>query len=726
MNILIVDDRPANLKLLRIVLEAEGINVCEAADGVEALGVLKLKRVDAIISDILMPRMDGYRLCMEVRANHQFCELPFIAYTATYTSDRDEKLMTDMGADRFLRKPASAAVLTATLEEVVQSKRRRPPIRTRARAEIELLKEYNERLVAKLEERNVSRETDVDGPSPLPQHSTPVEVGDPIDRKRTVLEFGLHHAVTAALAGAGTISEINQKVLAILGAGLEADIGELWTIEPDARVLHCTETWHNASTDGREFATESRHLAFASGQGLPGRVWASGQTEWCRDRINPVGLPEWIGFPIKLRHEVVGVMGFFSRKMIRRDEEHLALFDTLGLQMGQFIERQQLSEQLRQAQKMEAIGTLAGGIAHDFNNILGGIYGYCDLARMAAEGNTLVTGYLDVMMGGARRATDLVRQILEFSGQQGRERRPIQLRYITEEALRLLRATAPPAIEFQISLGHDAPVVLANATQVHQILMNLGTNAAYAMRERGGRLTVKLEDCRVDKALAATLSELRIGRYARLTVTDTGHGMDAETLGRMYEPLFTTKPPGQGTGLGLAVVRSIVRAHEGAIVASSRRGEGTTFELYFPGHLAEAEDAVSDTAKVPYGAGERILFVDDEAPLVNIGKLVLDHIGYITDTCSDAQEAIALVSADPAAYALVITDQVMPGLTGTDLAQRLKAIRPDLPIILTTGCAGTLLPDSLPAVGIRQLLVKPLSAQALAIAVHQVLSPAAE
>jgi PAS domain S-box-containing protein len=835
MNILIVDDQPTNLKLLRALLEVEGITVCEAADGLEALGVLKHAGVDAIISDILMPRMDGYRLCMEVRANPQSRDVPFIAYTSTYTSAGDEKLMIEMGADRFLRKPASAAVLTATVQEVVHAKRRRPPSPGRTRPETDVLNDYNQRLVAKLAKKDVNlaaktarlrqaeddmrttvaqwqtfvalsanavlvvqddklalansaaarllgaasdadligrRLTDFmyeddgvalaaraslglespESPRPLLEkkirridgsiaeieihsmrfqfHGRPallVEARDVTGPKHAESRLALQHAVTASL------SEINPKVLATLGCGLQWDFGELWTIERGAQVLRCIETWHPPSSAFQPFAAETRSLTFASGQGLPGRVWASGRTGWYADvsqettcprrhRASAMGLPGWIGFPIKLREEVVGVVGFFSRKMTRPDAALLALFDTIGLQMGQFIERKQLADQFRQAQKMEAIGTLAGGIAHDFNNILSAIYGYCELARMEAIGNASLTGYLDAVMGGARRATDLVRQILTFGCHQEQERRPIQLRHVTAETMRLLRAAVPATIEFQTALADDAPVVLADATQIHQILMNLGTNAAHAMREHGGQLIVKLENWHVGPKLAAAQSELGVGRYARLTVTDTGHGMDAETLARIYEPFFTTKPPGEGTGLGLAVVRGIVKAYEGAITVSSRCGEGTTFHVYFPAHLLDAEDVATASPKLPRGAGERILFVDDEAPLADIGKRVLDRIGYVTTTCSNARQALDLVSADPDAYALVITDQMMPGMMGTDLAQRLNAIRRDLPILLTVGYPATLQPDRLLAMGIRQWLVKPLSVQALADAVHQVLS----
>jgi signal transduction histidine kinase len=315
-----------------------------------------------------------------------------------------------------------------------------------------------------------------------------------------------------------------------------------------------------------------------------------------------------------LRQVVVGVVGFFRRIGTQPDAELLALLDAVGLQMGQVVERQQLAEELQQAQKMAAIGTLAGGIAHDFNNILGGIYGYCELAHMDAKGNLPVTEHLNAVMSGARRATNLVQQILAFSRRHGQDRRPIQLRHVTAEAMRLLRAAVPPTIEFLTVLANDVPVVLADETQVHQILMNLSTNAAHAMREHGGRLTVKLENCTLDAEQGTGQSKLNVGQYARLTVSDTGQGMDEQTLGKIFEPFYTTKHPGDGVGLGLAVVRGIVIKHKGVITVSSRLGQGTTFQVYFPAHPVVVEEVANACPIVPCSRRPRFFSVSRTIP----------------------------------------------------------------------------------------------------------------
>jgi PAS domain S-box-containing protein len=387
-------------------------------------------------------------------------------------------------------------------------------------------------------------------------------------------------------------------------------------------------------------------------------------------------------------------------------------------------ERKQLEEQFRQAQKMEAIGTLAGGIAHDFNNILAAICGYTELARMALIGNPGVRENLGCVLQASRRATDLVRQILTFSRQQPQERRPIKLLPIVEESLKLLRSTIPSSIEFDTSLATDTPTVLADATQIHQILMNLGTNAWYAMKDRSGRLQVRLERWEVDAPQAAIEPRLRPGLYARISIRDTGCGMDQPTLRRIFEPFFTTKPPGEGTGLGLAVVHGIMDTHDGAVTVHSQPGEGTVFQFYFPAHVGIPLQDPSHEGPVPRGQGEMILVIDDEAMITHLIRQALVGFGYKVESATEPAAALALVRADPQRFALVLTDQTMPGMTGLLLASLLHKIRPELPVIMMTGYSAGLMSERVEAAGIRQILLKPITIHALGIAVHAALTAA--
>lgn len=386
-------------------------------------------------------------------------------------------------------------------------------------------------------------------------------------------------------------------------------------------------------------------------------------------------------------------------------------------------EHRKLEEQFLQAQKMEAIGTLAGGIAHDFNNILAAITGYIELAKMQLGGHTDVLAYLDASLQASSRATELVRQILAFSRQGGNERRPLQLKQIVQESLTLLRASIPVTIAFESELADGLPLVLADGTQIHQVMMNLGTNAAHAMKDAPGKLSVRLDLQVVTDDFRCGIGRLHPGPHVRLSVTDTGRGMSADTMSRMFEPFFTTKPPGEGTGLGLAVVHGVMQTHEGGVVVRSAPGKGTTFELYFPAHTASPEEAavVQPAGEVPRGRGERILFVDDELPIMMVGQLMLSEMGYQVQASADAEAMIAALRAAPDDFDLVITDLTMPGISGVDFARQVLAVRPDLPVILTTGYNATLTADCLQKLGISEMLLKPLSMHSLGAAVRRAL-----
>ncbi|HXC01529.1 MAG TPA: response regulator [Opitutaceae bacterium] len=386
-------------------------------------------------------------------------------------------------------------------------------------------------------------------------------------------------------------------------------------------------------------------------------------------------------------------------------------------------ERKRCDAQYLQAQKMEALGQFSGGIAHDFNNILSAIVGYTQLAQLVLKGNPEVRGHLGAVLKSANRATNLVRQILTFSRQQPEERLPISLLPVVNESIELLRATIPLGIEFDTSVAADAPIVLANAGQIQQILMNLGINAWHAMKDFSGRLQVNLERCVVDAAHAATQPRLRPGVYARISVSDTGSGMDPVTLRRIFEPFFTTKLPGEGTGLGLAVVHGIMDSHDGAVTVYSQPGEGSIFHLYFPAHAGvEVIPSLVEEGPVPRGHGERILMVDDEDLLIELGQKTLLELGYNVEVTTRPAAALAMVRAAPKRFALVLTDQAMPGMTGIILASQLREVRRDLPIILMTGYSVSLTPEVLEAAGVRQLMLKPINLHALGTAVYGALA----
>ncbi len=384
-------------------------------------------------------------------------------------------------------------------------------------------------------------------------------------------------------------------------------------------------------------------------------------------------------------------------------------------------QQKELEEQLRQAQKLESLGTLAGGIAHDFNNILGAIISYAELAKMDRLDDAELQDNLGEVLKASKRATNLVRQILSFSRQQTLERKHLQLTPVIKEVLKLLRATLPATINLQQSIEGDLPNVLADPTQIHQIVMNLCTNAAHAMRGKQGELRVKLEALQLATGQPKPHAELREGAYVRLTISDTGHGMNEATLKRIFEPFFTTKGPGEGTGLGLSVVHGIVKEHDGVITVQSEPGRGTTFAIYLPAqHTAETKEAKAET-EIPQGNGERIIFVDDEAALGEVAQKMLRRLGYEPFVYSNSEAAWLAIQQKPADYDLVISDLTMPVLTGADLAKKVLNLRPELPVILTSGASGTWTSAEVQKIGIRELVAKPLNFKTLALVIHSAL-----
>lgn len=384
-------------------------------------------------------------------------------------------------------------------------------------------------------------------------------------------------------------------------------------------------------------------------------------------------------------------------------------------------EKKELEIKLQQAQKMEAIGTLAGGIAHDFNNILTAIYGYCQLAMRRAGDDKEIRDDLKQIHCATERAKDLVGQILTFSRQTENAKRPLQVSLIIKEALKLLRSSIPSSIELKQNINCHGNV-LADPTQIHQIIMNLATNAYHAMIESGGILGISLQEVTIDDN--GMISELKImpGKYICLEVSDTGCGMDKETKEKIFEPYFTTKELGKGTGLGLAVVHGIVMGCNGYINVYSEPGQGTSFHVYLPEVEEGAVDYLAQVDEAPVcGGNERIMFVDDEEIIVNLASEVLRLYGYKITPFTDAVLAMQNFEKHPDDYDLVITDMSMPCLTGLQLTQKIKEIRPDLSIILCSGYSETIYKERALTLGISRYVPKPLMMDNLVRVIRELL-----
>jgi PAS domain S-box-containing protein len=511
------------------------------------------------------------------------------------------------------------------------------------------------------------------------------------DKFRSALQ---HSPIGMAVVGPdGRWSEVNPALCKIVGYTR----GELLVTDfqsmthPDDRLASLRFVRRMLDRQIESFQTEKRYLHKA------------GHVIWVQLNVslawNPDGTP---------RHFVAQIQDITERK---RAEE----------------QRKKLEEQLRKAQRMEALGTLAGGTAHEFNNILGIIIGYGDLAKTELDPGHRAAKYLDEVLKAGLRAKEIVQQILTFTRQQKDQRELILLHPIVADAVKLIRATLPDKVDIATDIAPGGGVILGNPTQIHQVIINLCTNAWHAMKDGAGSIRITQQIVTLDESAPALHPALRAGPYVRLSIQDDGQGMDAPTMARIFEPFFTTKGPGKGTGLGLAVVHGIVQAHDGAVLVQSQPGQGSTFQLYFPAELAEpAKPLPAGPALMPAGAGQHILVVDDEAALAHAATLSLGHLGYRVTGVHSAAEALAAFHLQPSGIDLVITDLTMPGMNGIELASALYEARPELPVILASGFSGMRTAHFTRGPGLRAVLQKPFTSEVLARTVHQLLRQTTE
>lgn len=417
-------------------------------------------------------------------------------------------------------------------------------------------------------------------------------------------------------------------------------------------------------------------------------------------------------FPVETRE---GIMDLGNKKVI------LALVRDVTDRIEAEKEKVRLENQLQQAQKMESIGTLAAGIAHDFNNILSPIYGYVELARMKVGKGSELSSYLEEVHHAAHRAGELVKQILTFSRQDTEKFSQVEVHVIIKEALKLLRATIPSTIEIKQQIDPSCGYVLANPTQVHQVLMNLCTNAYHAMRDTGGTLGVSLLPKEITRRDILKNINLRPGPYILLEVSDTGSGMTPETQSRIFEPYFTTKAKGEGTGMGLSLVHGIIKSHGGNITVYSEPGKGTTIHVYLPvSKKSLSQEELSFTDDVPTGT-EKILLIDDEESVIKVEGEMLKSLGYRVDAFKSPIEALEQFRANPSLYDIIITDMTMPKMTGDKLAQEILAERPDIPIIMCTGFSELINKEEALKLGIRKFVTKPIIINTFARDLREVL-----
>lgn len=433
--------------------------------------------------------------------------------------------------------------------------------------------------------------------------------------------------------------------------------------------------------------------------------------------LDEMGVSGYVGVALEgINSNVIGVLCCFSHGRISITKQTKNVMRIIAARLSSAIEREKnerarelLENQLQQAQKMESIGTLAGGIAHDFNNILSPIMGHTELLLYDTPEGSQLRYSLNEIQSASMRAKDLVRQILTFSRQEKSECKTMRMQYIIKEALKLIRSSIPAIIEIKHNIRKECGLINADPTQIHQIVMNLATNAYHAMEDAGGTMTIDLKEVELDAQKALNL-DIKQGTYACLTVSDTGTGIPEDVKGKIFDPFFTTKGQGKGTGIGLSVVHGIVNSSGGAICVHSELGKGTEFNIYLP--VVESYLKKNDALKVKMiiqGGTERVLLVDDEAPLITLQKQMLERLGYQVTSRTSSMEGLEAFRSSPDKFDLVITDMAMPNMSGDKLAVELIKIRPDIPVLLCTGFSTIISEEKALVMGIKGFLMKPVT-----------------
>ncbi|NQT68582.1 MAG: response regulator [Desulfobacteraceae bacterium] len=556
------------------------------------------------------------------------------------------------------------------------------------------------------------------------------------------------------LLGSGSLDEklrlITDKIVEIF----KADFARIWLIKPGdlcdfecphAKVTegphvcrHRERCLHLLASSGRYTHIDGGHRRVPFGCFKIGRVAAEDEPKFLTDDVTndprihnhdwarKFGLVAFAGYRIlSADGKIIGALALFSKQAISSEED--AQLESLAGTTAQVIqaaitkeEKKQLESQLQQSQKMESIGTLAGGIAHDFNNILFPIMGFSELALSDTPEDSPLRNNIKEILQGAKRARDLVKQILAFSRQSDQQPKPLKVQLIIKEVLKLIRSSLPSTIEIKQHISNQCGLVMADATQIHQVAMNLMTNAFQAMEDDGGKLEVTLKE--VELGLDdLTDQSMSSGAYVCLTVANTGPGMDQSVISRVFEPYFTTKEDGKGTGLGLAVVYGIVKSYKGDIRVYSEPGEGTAFHVYLPVLKSKIETEEIDAITPVQKGTERILLVDDEEPIIRMEKQMLERLGYQVTACTSSPDALMAFRASPGKFDLVITDMTMPNMTGVQLSQKLLEIRPDIPIIICTGFSTKVDGEKAKAAGIRGYVMKPVVTSEIAKKIREVL-----
>ncbi len=670
LSVLSIDDDPVIRKSICSYLEDCGFRIIQAENGRQGIEAFDREKPDIILLDLRMPGMNGFQVLAEL--TEKTSETPIIVISGTgEIQDVIEALR--KGAWDYVTKPIHDMLI---LEHVISN------ALTRANLLVEN-REYREHLEAQILQRTAK----------LNERSLALEEAN----AKLKLEMAERQAA--------------EKERRYLSTAIEQAADGILITEKNGTIRYLNPAFERM-TGCSQKETKGRSYKILKNTNYPESFYRNIWMEINAGRI-------WKGHMISSQNEGGHHELEVSISPVRDKDNNIISFVSVNRDVTQEL---QLEKQLIQAQKMEAIATLTGGIAHDFNNILSAIMGYTQLAMGRALMDEKLRGYCEKVLMAGDRARDLIGQILSFSRQSPQEKKKVHIKFIVKEVTKLLKVTLPANIEICTSILVTEDAVLADPTQIHQVLMNLCTNAADAMREKGGLLTVILKEIRVDPAEGFRM-DLKAGNYLQLSVTDTGHGIPPGDIHKIFDHFFTTKGPGKGTGLGLSVTRNIIKKLSGSIEVESQPGKGTRFTVFFPRVDASMEEGAPPKPDILPTGNERILFIDDEEFLADIGEELLEQLGYNVLAKTSSLEALDSFLDSPTSFDLIITDHSMPKMTGIELIKRIRAIRPHIPVILCSGFPETITAEKMKELGIRDLMVKPFTIGDLALHIRRALDP---
>jgi two-component system, cell cycle sensor histidine kinase and response regulator CckA len=798
MKILIVDDNDENRYMLEALLRGHGHEVVSACDGLEALDSLRSFEAGLIISDILMPRMDGFQFCREVRADADFKKIPLIFYTATYTTEEDKEFALSLGVDQFFVKPDDLELLGQTIEEF--SAEPATPVENSLGDEMEFFRQYNKVLFRKLEKKVADLVA-----AKMKLQASEERYRGVFDNAAVGIDVvdanGRFVRANSSLCNMLGYSEDELLNLTILDITHPEDVDfsqvehqkmvrgetdsygfEKRYVTKDGRVV-----WANVSVsalhgpDGVYMGTigvitnitdrkrseeeleKSEMFLQQVVENIPDMIFVKDAENSRFLRFNKAG-EELLGYS---REDLIGKndYDFFPLEQadffIKKDKEVLAsgrlleileeeidtrlkgkrllhtkkipILDADGASL--FLlgissditdrkrsdqESENLRLQLLQAQKMEAVGTLAGGIAHDFNNLLQAVLGYSEILLQSKKEGEADYSDLEKIYQAGKRGAELVKSLMTFSRKIETKYVPLNLNKEIDHIQSLLSHTIPKTIRIDLCLSGDLESIQADPSQIGQVLMNLGVNARDAMPD-GGTLTFETENIELDNEYCRTHFHTTPGRYVLLIVSDTGQGMDKETLNHIFEPFFTTKETGKGTGLGLSTVYGIVKQHDGHIMCYSEPGHGTTFKIYFPALVSKEEIKETAVRAIPRGGSESILLVDDEEMIRNFGSRILTKAGYRVISASNGIEALDVYRARGAEIDLVILDLVMPEMGGKQCLAGLLRLNQSVKTVIASGYSNGAAGKEAVASGAKGFVNKPYDIRQMLGVIREVL-----